>query len=83
MITKFMGVMIDSHLQWREHINCVNLKISKCIASMHNLRDIFTVNTMKQLGNYFLFPYIHYCLEVWDITYQSNVNSVYIMQKKQ
>ena len=28
MITKFLGVMIDSHLQWKEHINCVNLKIS-------------------------------------------------------
>ena len=29
MITKFLGVMIDSHLQWKEHINCVHLKISK------------------------------------------------------
>ena len=27
MITKFLGVMIDSHLLWKEHINCVNLKI--------------------------------------------------------
>ena len=53
MITKFLGVMIDSHLQWEEHVNCVNLKISKCIASIYNLRDIFTVNTIKQLYNYF------------------------------
>ena len=29
MITKFLGVMIDSHIQWKEHINYVNLKISK------------------------------------------------------
>ena len=54
MITKFLGVMIDSHLQWKEHINCVNLKFSKCIAIMYNLRDIFTVNTMKQLYNSFI-----------------------------
>ena len=27
MITKFLGVMIDSHLQWTEHINCVNQKM--------------------------------------------------------
>ena len=46
MITNFLRVMIDSHLQWKEHIDCVNLKISKCIAIMYNLGDIFTVNTM-------------------------------------
>ena len=28
------------------------------------------------------FPYIDYCPEVWDRTYPSNVNSVYIMQEK-
>ena len=44
MTGKFVGVMIDSHLQWKEHINCVNLKISKCIAIMFIIRDIFTVN---------------------------------------
>ena len=62
MMTKFLGVMIDSQLQWKEHINCVNLIIKKCIATMSNLRNIFTVNTMKQLYNSFIFPYIDYCL---------------------
>ena len=40
------------------------------------------VNTMKQLYNSFIFPYIDYCLEVWGRTYPSNVNPVYVMQKK-
>ena len=82
MITKFLGVMIDSDLQWKEHINCVNLKISKCIAIMYYLGDVFTVNTMKQLHNSFIFLYSDYCLEAWCRTYPSNANSVYIMQKK-
>ena len=56
-----MCVMLDSHLQKEEeHVNCVNFKISKCIATMYNIRDIFTVNTMKQLPNYLIFPYIDY-----------------------
>ena len=37
---------------------------------------------MKQLYNSYIFPYIDYCLEVWDGSYLSNVDSVYIMQKK-
>ena len=46
---------------------------------MYNLRDIFTVNTKKQLYNSFIFPYIDYCVEAWGRTYQSNVNLVYII----
>ena len=82
MITKFLGAVIDSHLQWKEHINYVNPNILKCIAIMYNLRDISTVNTMKQIYNSFIFPYIDYCLEVWGRIYPSNVNPVYVMQKK-
>ena len=74
--------MLDCHLQWKEHVNCVNLKISKCIAITYNLRYIFTVNTMKQHHNSLIFSYIDYCLEVWGRTYPTNVNSVYIMHKK-
>ena len=40
------------------------------------------VNTIKQLYNSFIFPYIDYCLELSGRTYPSNVNEVYIMQKK-
>ena len=58
MVTKILGVMLDCHLQRKEHVNCVNLKISKCIAIMYKLRDIFTVNTMKQLHNSLHLPYI-------------------------
>ena len=38
-VTKLLGIMQDCHLQWKEHVTCVNLKISKCIAILHNLRD--------------------------------------------
>ena len=74
--------MLDSHLQWGEHVNSVNLEIIKCISIMYSLRDIFTINIMTQLYNSFICPYIDYCLEVWGRTYPSNVNPVYIMQKK-
>ena len=76
MKTNFLGVMIDSHLQWNEHLNCANLKISKCHSIMNILRDMFSVNTMKQLYNSLNFQYVDHCLEEWGRIYQSNVNSV-------
>ena len=44
-----------------------------------SLGDIFTVNTMKQLNNSFIFSYIDYCHRAWGRTYQNSVNSIYIM----
>ena len=62
MIIKLLGVMIDSNLQWKEHINCVNVKMLKCIAIMYNIRNIFTVRRIRQHYNSFIFPYIDYVL---------------------
>ena len=49
---------------------------------MHNLRDIFMVNTMRQVYNSFIFQYVDYCLKVRGRTYPSNFNSVYVIKKK-
>ena len=37
---KFLGVMIDSSLNWTKHINHVSLKISKGIGIIGRLRKI-------------------------------------------
>ena len=37
---------------------------------------------MKPLYNSFSFPYIEHCLEVWYRKYPSDINPVYVLQKK-
>ena len=80
--TKFLGVIVDCDLNWKEHIKRVNSKIAKSVAVMYNLREMLPVNSLKLLYNSLVFPYIDYCLEVWGNTYHTNLNSVFIMQKK-
>ena len=33
--TKFLGVVVDSKLNWKEHVTIVKSKLSKSIAIMH------------------------------------------------
>ena len=80
--TKFLGVVIDSELNWKEHIKKVKSKVTKSLAIMYNLKEVLSVKSMKLLYNSLVFPYINYCLEVWGNTYQSNIHPIFVMQKK-
>lgn len=80
--TKFLGVIIDSELNWKEQIRQVKSKVGKCLAILYNVKEILSVQSMKLLYNSLVFPYINYCLEVWGNTYQSNTHPIFVMQKK-
>ena len=34
--SKYLGVLIDEQLNWKQHINQLNIKISKSIAILYN-----------------------------------------------
>ena len=40
-VTKFLGVHIDSHLNWGEHINHIKSKISKNVSIMRRVKRYF------------------------------------------
>ena len=37
--TKYLGILIDNKLSWKQHINHVNLKVSKGLAILYKLRN--------------------------------------------
>ena len=39
-VTKFLGVHIDSHLNWGEHINHIKRKISKNVSIMRRVKHL-------------------------------------------
>ena len=80
--TKFLGVVIDDKLNWKEHIARVKGKLSKCIAIMHKVKYVLNSTTLLIIYNSLFLPYLSYCLEIWGNTYKSNVNPLYILQKK-
>ena len=55
--TKFLGVLIDENLSWKQHINEASGKISKSIGILYKSRGIVKQPLLKQL--YFSFIHCH------------------------
>ena len=80
--TKLLGVVIDSKLNWKDHVAMVKSKLPKSIAIMHKAKHLLDKRCGMILYFSLFLPYLSYCCEVWGNTYSSNIKNVYIMQKK-
>ena len=47
--SKYLGVILDNHISWRNHINHVNLKLSKSIGIISKLRDTMSQTIFSEL----------------------------------
>jgi hypothetical protein len=63
--TKFLGVILDSHLNWKEHISHTAKKVSKSIGIISIARRNLNQKTLLQLYFAFIFPYLSYCVLIW------------------
>ena len=80
--TKYLGVYIDHHLNWKDHIAYISSKLSKSTAVIHKTSHVLDTKTLTLLYNAIIFPYLNYCVEVWGNTYETNLYSLFIKQKK-
>ena len=61
---KFLGVIIDSKLNWSDHITYIKNKISKSIGILTKIRRFLNKKSLRNLYYSFLYPYLTYCVEV-------------------
>ena len=81
-VTKFLGVQIDPKLNWKNHIEYICKKISKCIRMISKARRKLHKSPLIPLYYSFAFPYFIYCNHVWGNTYKTNLESIARVQKK-
>ena len=66
--TKVLGVQLDEHLKWTQHIEYIVKKISSGIAVIRKLKlgEFIDISTLVVVYNALIQPYFDYCCEVWD-----------------
>lgn len=79
---KFLGVIIDSKLNWKPHIKHINAKISKSLAIMNKVKYLLNQASLYTLYCSFILPYISYCVEVWG-TLKKQTHIQYSSGKKE
>ena len=62
---KYLGIIIDSNLNWKNHVHQNSVKVSKCIGILSKLRYYLDRTILKQLYYAFLYLYLTYGLVAW------------------
>ncbi len=63
---KYLGVMVDDKLKWKEQIAAVRRKSFAGLAKIRRLRDVLPVSTKIKLYNALVLPHVDYCSVVWQ-----------------
>ena len=74
--TKYLGMILDSKLSWTQHIQYVNLKLSKGIGILCKLRHLVTKQMLRSLYFTFVQPHIDYGLINWGCANKTSLDSV-------
>ena len=57
---KYLGVLIDEHLTWKEHIAVIENKVSKNLGLLHRARRVLDSTALKNLYFSFIHSYLNY-----------------------
>ena len=77
----FVGIEIDKHLTWKNHISKINSIIRRKTGILLKLRRSIPRHILLLLYRSLIEPHITYGLEVWGSTYPSHLTSIHSAQK--
>ena len=79
---KFLGVIIDSKLNWHSHCALVKNKLLKCNAILMKASLFLNLIAMRTLYCSLFLPHINYCCEVWGITNKGTIDPLVKLQQR-
>jgi hypothetical protein len=80
--SKFLGIIVDSHLTWKDHISTIVKKIAKNIGVLHRIKHCLPKSILLNLYYTLIFPYLSYCNISWGSNYPSRLKPLIILQKR-
>ena len=79
---QFLGVILNSKLDWKNHINYLCTKMAKTIGLINKIKHCIGAKAKCTLYCSLVLPYINYCNVVWACTYHSKLDKMYKLQKR-
>jgi hypothetical protein len=74
----FLGLTLDEHLTWNEHVNKISNKISREIGVLNKLKNYLPLSIMKLIYNSLIQSHLNYCNLIWGF----NNDRIFKLQKK-
>jgi len=77
---KYLGVMIDDSMNWKQHISYVCSRISRNAGIIAKLRHYLSIKQLKQVYYNLIYPYISYAIMAWGSAYSTHLMKIQTKQ---
>ena len=77
---KYLGMLLDKNLSFKNHIDQIIIKISKTVEMIAKLRHFLSRKTLIQIYNSLIGPYPSYAIAVWGSADKCHINKILILQ---
>ena len=79
---KYLGIMFDSHLKWKEHVKLVSNKVKRGIGIISKTRLFVSESILNNLYYTLMYPFFNYGTTAWGNTNPSTTQPLLLLQKR-
>ena len=79
---KYLGVLLDEHLNWSHQINGVSKKISRGIGILSKLKPYLDTKLLISIYYSLVYSHLNYGIHAWGSASSTNLNKLVVLQKK-
>ena len=79
---KFLGVQLDNHLNFSNHVQYICSKLSKTTGVLYRLCSLIPEDVLVNLYYAFIYPYLLYGVLVWGDASAVHLNPLLVIQKR-
>ena len=70
---KFLGVMLDEHISWIDHVRTVENKIAKNIGLFYRVSQFLNEDSLKTVYFLYIHSYLNYANIAWESAYATKL----------
>ena len=79
---KYLGVIVDSTLTWKAHIDKICKSVSRTIGVLYKIRPYVNIKILKTLYYSLIYPHLIYAIEVWGSADNTHLSHLFMLQKR-
>ncbi len=81
-VAKFLGVLVDNKLSWKQHISAIRTKMSRYIGVLYKLKHILPQKARILTFNSLVQSHLNYCSLLWGTTNKTKIELLFMTEKK-
>jgi len=79
---KYLGVLIDMHLNWKAHTTSLSAKLARANGIISKLRHYVTTKTLVNIYYALFHSHLQYGCQLWGLTDNTTSKPIFILLKK-